>query len=239
MDSALAACSLNKKKHQGEKLILLKSRLHPIAHRTIEPSLNKEIKLFYSMASVAQSAAPQHPVLENTQVRGGDQQGGRSDQGGYREGRQNAQEQSGLRGGRRGGRGNRGQEAGLNSSQRGRKTPSLGLLPAPSIPPPPGLGGGGSFGDRPAEDANTTKGERERTMAPDEEVDVEAEVCFICASPVEHNCIAPCNHRTCHICALRMRALYKKTECTHCRVLIPFVGSSSTMDILMLMIVGS
>ena len=49
------------------------------------------------------------------------------------------------------------------------------------------------------------------------EEDVEAEVCFICASPVVHNSIAPCNHRTCHICALRLRALYKTKACAHCR----------------------
>ncbi|KAI0891052.1 hypothetical protein F4806DRAFT_489650 [Annulohypoxylon nitens] len=55
------------------------------------------------------------------------------------------------------------------------------------------------------------------------EEDVEAEVCFICASPVIHQSVAPCNHRTCHICALRMRALYKNKECAHCRTLAPFV----------------
>lgn len=48
--------------------------------------------------------------------------------------------------------------------------------------------------------------------------DVEAEVCFICASPVVHNSVGPCNHRTCHICALRLRALYKNKACAHCRV---------------------
>jgi hypothetical protein len=46
----------------------------------------------------------------------------------------------------------------------------------------------------------------------------EAEVCFICASPVVHEAIYPCNHRTCHICSLRMRALYKDKNCVHCRV---------------------
>ena len=50
------------------------------------------------------------------------------------------------------------------------------------------------------------------------EQDVEAEVCFICASNVIHNSVAPCNHRTCHICALRLRALYKTRACAHCRV---------------------
>ncbi|KAI0136189.1 zinc finger protein [Xylariales sp. AK1849] len=53
--------------------------------------------------------------------------------------------------------------------------------------------------------------------------DVEAEVCFICASPVVHQSVAPCNHRTCHICALRMRALYKNKECAHCRTAAPYV----------------
>jgi hypothetical protein len=46
----------------------------------------------------------------------------------------------------------------------------------------------------------------------------EADICFICASEVEHNSVAPCNHRTCHICALRLRALYKNKDCPHCRV---------------------
>jgi E3 ubiquitin-protein ligase ZNF598 len=50
------------------------------------------------------------------------------------------------------------------------------------------------------------------------EGEVEAEVCWICASPIEHESIAPCNHRTCHICCLRMRALYKDKNCAHCRV---------------------
>lgn len=47
--------------------------------------------------------------------------------------------------------------------------------------------------------------------------DVDGEVCFICASPVQHTAVAPCNHRTCHICSIRMRALYKTKSCAHCR----------------------
>ncbi|KAI1638491.1 hypothetical protein F4809DRAFT_600217 [Biscogniauxia mediterranea] len=53
--------------------------------------------------------------------------------------------------------------------------------------------------------------------------DAEAEVCHICASPVVYQSVTPCNHRTCHICALRMRALYKNKECAICRTLAPFV----------------
>lgn len=46
----------------------------------------------------------------------------------------------------------------------------------------------------------------------------DGEICFICASTVEHTSVSPCNHRTCHICALRLRALYKNKGCAHCRV---------------------
>ena len=65
------------------------------------------------------------------------------------------------------------------------------------------------------------KSSPEQTMGVEEDAiedGVEAEVCFICASPVVHNAVAPCNHRTCHICALRLRALYKTRACAHCRV---------------------
>jgi E3 ubiquitin-protein ligase ZNF598 len=48
--------------------------------------------------------------------------------------------------------------------------------------------------------------------------DADTEVCFICANPIGHISIAPCNHSTCHICGLRMRALYKDNNCAHCRV---------------------
>ena len=43
-------------------------------------------------------------------------------------------------------------------------------------------------------------------------------VCWICAEPVKYWSVSQCNHRTCHVCALRLRALYKKLECTFCKV---------------------
>lgn len=70
----------------------------------------------------------------------------------------------------------------------------------------------------------------EKAGNADGEVEVEAEVCFICASPVVHNSVAPCNHRTCHICALRMRALYKTKDCVHCRVCHPALFLSFFRD---------
>ena len=53
-------------------------------------------------------------------------------------------------------------------------------------------------------------------LGTDEDAE-EGEVCFICASPVQHTAVAPCNHRSCHICSLRLRALYKQKNCAHCR----------------------
>jgi len=64
------------------------------------------------------------------------------------------------------------------------------------------------------------EGADEKEKAGDE---AEAEVCFICASDIEHESIAPCNHRTCHVCSLRMRALYKDKNCAHCRTPAPLV----------------
>jgi hypothetical protein len=54
-------------------------------------------------------------------------------------------------------------------------------------------------------------------LPQNDDEDPDAEVCFICASPVQHTAVAPCNHRTCHICSIRMRALYKTKACAHCR----------------------
>ncbi|CAE6505758.1 unnamed protein product [Rhizoctonia solani] len=42
-------------------------------------------------------------------------------------------------------------------------------------------------------------------------------ICWICAEPVKFYALSECNHRTCHVCALRLRALYKRTDCTFCK----------------------
>jgi len=52
----------------------------------------------------------------------------------------------------------------------------------------------------------------------DEAAQEEDDVCWICAEPVKYYSVSACNHRTCHVCALRLRALYKKNECTFCKV---------------------
>jgi len=45
-------------------------------------------------------------------------------------------------------------------------------------------------------------------------------VCWICAEPVKYYSVSTCNHRTCHVCALRLRALYKKLDCAFCKVCV-------------------
>lgn len=59
--------------------------------------------------------------------------------------------------------------------------------------------------------------------ADDAASDTTMNVCFICADPVKYSAIAPCNHATCHICSLRLRALYKTKACAHCRTESEFV----------------
>ena len=48
--------------------------------------------------------------------------------------------------------------------------------------------------------------------------DDDQDLCWICAEPVKYYAVSQCNHRTCHVCALRLRALYKKLDCTFCKV---------------------
>ena len=86
-----------------------------------------------------------------------------------------------------------------------------------------GQGGGHHGRQVPAQqkDDDTTTSETTVKPAAEENVD-DGEICFICASEVEHISVSPCNHRSCHICSLRLRALYKNKACAHCRVCTSF-----------------
>lgn len=64
----------------------------------------------------------------------------------------------------------------------------------------------------PASDKKQTKKQVEQ-----EESDSE-ELCFICTEPVITYAVGECDHRTCHRCALRLRALYETKNCTYCKV---------------------
>ena len=77
-----------------------------------------------------------------------------------------------------------------------RPTPSRAV----AIKPPPGLATPKTGGDDHA--GNTA----------------EDGICFICADDVTYWAVGECGHRTCHVCSIRLRALFKKTDCTFCKV---------------------
>lgn len=63
------------------------------------------------------------------------------------------------------------------------------------------------------------------------ETDQDGEICFICAEgPVQYWSVGECNHRTCHTCSIRLRALYKKNECTFCKTECPTVVFTGSDD---------
>ena len=169
------------------------------------------------MAPAASTTTPTPPALPSAQQNALDP--GR----GHRSGARRGQVSFNSRGGGRG-RGSQPPRPHDAPHRRGQHHHSpLASRPAPPRPPAEDLGGGGASGHRSTKGAAPTIGEGEglpkgKAQAEDEDEDVEADVCFICASTVVHNSIAPCNHRTCHICALRLRALYKTRACAHCRV---------------------
>lgn len=84
--------------------------------------------------------------------------------------------------------------------------------------------GGGQQGAAPTPAQDSSSGDSNptqwKTQQQEAQDDDDAEVCFICANPITHHSVAPCGHSTCHLCALRLRALYKNKDCPHCRVSI-------------------
>lgn len=48
--------------------------------------------------------------------------------------------------------------------------------------------------------------------------EIEEQSCYICAETIKYFMLGTCSHRTCHICSVRLRALYKKKDCTFCKV---------------------
>ena len=128
----------------------------------------------------------------------------------------------GFRGGRgsRGGRGRgQGYRADGTSPPKTFSPQSVTEASSSSGRPP-----GGGFGARLTEAASKIQADSKDPQSQDEAATgEEVEVCFICASRIEHVSIAPCNHQTCHICSLRLRALYKTRACAHCRVSSPLI----------------
>jgi hypothetical protein len=135
--------------------------------------------------------------------RGGRGRGrGRGGGGGAHFGADHSHEQSNFRGrGRGGSQAGRGRGRGNHDRNERLQVPEKGKAPVLS-----------------ATEGQTAPLPIARPEAAETDADAEeGEVCFICASPVQHTAVAPCNHRTCHICSLRLRALYKTKTCAHCR----------------------
>ncbi|PGH10639.1 hypothetical protein AJ79_05353 [Helicocarpus griseus UAMH5409] len=135
----------------------------------------------------------------------------------------------GRGGGGRGGRGGGPRDGGGQTRAQGPnphpiRTGQLAHDDNGGEPPGPDPRSLGTSGDRLTGAATRAQGEgaAATAAATTEEAD-DGEVCFICASNIAHTAVAPCNHRTCHICALRLRALYKTKACAHCRTEWPFV----------------
>jgi len=78
----------------------------------------------------------------------------------------------------------------------------------------PQVASAGAAATTPAEEKPRDPAEAKAAEAPGDE----SEVCWICAEPVKYYSVSDCDHRTCHVCALRLRALYKNTDCTFCKV---------------------
>jgi E3 ubiquitin-protein ligase ZNF598 len=153
------------------------------------------------------------------------QRGNRRPRGGSHEA-QSFKGRPGREGAPRGQRGQGGGRGRGRSQQNGPTTVAPNQQSHTNIGGLPGLPARGTFGSSLTEDASKPQGDKLGQDAAADEgavAEEEGEVCFICASPIEHNSIAPCNHQTCHICALRLRALYKTRACAHCRTEAPYV----------------
>lgn len=106
------------------------------------------------------------------------------------------------------GRGNRGRQGHRGPPRGGGAGRRPGPKGQPAAPPP-------APADAPAPPDEKTAADPSDTASTQAE---EGPVCWICAEPVKYYSVSECNHRTCHVCALRLRALYKKTDCTFCKV---------------------
>ncbi|KAH7391866.1 hypothetical protein BKA66DRAFT_568276 [Pyrenochaeta sp. MPI-SDFR-AT-0127] len=143
---------------------------------------------------------------ENSQVPASPQRRGGRGRGrgrGAHTGSEDTHEHNGSRGRGRGGFPPRGRGRGNRDATGGRSGHALEKGKAP-------------VGEKEGESQAPT-GVAKPTLQQSDNENPDAEVCFICASPVRHTAVAPCNHRTCHICSIRMRALYKTKACAHCR----------------------
>lgn len=160
------------------------------------------------MASTASNGnIPSATVVPDApNARGGRSRGGRGrGRGGDGLAHTDREPNRGGRRGRGGGRGRGDRDRGtdnhstaMNASDLTAKLSQVAASKAPAVQPP---------GEGEAEDDDQ-------------------EVCFLCASDISFRALPPCNHWTCHVCALRMRALMQNKACSYCKVSdLPSPGS--------------
>ncbi|KAI8642574.1 hypothetical protein BD408DRAFT_443291 [Parasitella parasitica] len=68
------------------------------------------------------------------------------------------------------------------------------------------------FSKKPAQ--KTEQEEEDRSSSSEQE---DGELCFICTEPIKIFAVGQCDHRTCHKCTLRLRALYDTRNCAYCK----------------------
>ncbi|KAI8371877.1 hypothetical protein BD560DRAFT_395686 [Blakeslea trispora] len=59
--------------------------------------------------------------------------------------------------------------------------------------------------------------QQDQSRSSEENEEEEGDLCFICTEPVSIFAVSECDHRTCHKCTLRLRALYKTRNCAYCK----------------------
>lgn len=77
----------------------------------------------------------------------------------------------------------------------------------------------------PAPDSN----DNDKGNDSDTSSEASGELCFICTEPIVTYAVGACDHRTCHLCALRLRALYETRNCAYCKVCHAMCGIYSTL----------
>ncbi|KAI8054665.1 hypothetical protein BDF22DRAFT_618912 [Syncephalis plumigaleata] len=79
---------------------------------------------------------------------------------------------------------------------------------------------------RPKNIANDSDDAYSKTTSAISETDSKANIdinCFICTEPIKIFAVGECEHRTCHVCSLRLRALYKNKHCAYCKTELTWV----------------
>jgi hypothetical protein len=59
---------------------------------------------------------------------------------------------------------------------------------------------------------------KQQVESSQESDDEAEELCFICTESIQIYAVSECDHRTCHRCSLRLRALYETRNCAYCKV---------------------